>query len=152
MLVGGRERKSHVCQAPATASSEPGKSAMPLLHRVLTGCNPPGARRFWWRFCLGTPEGVCAGHADRSDSVFDKQHRHRSLLRVGSALNVDATLLLNGPSDAQAGINVPLETGHSYQFYLFGPTRLHWLQRLEPVLRREQFYPGHLGIRHNQQL
>src|SRR5580692_5969431 len=43
MLVGGRKRKSHVFQAPATASSEPGKSTMPLLHRVRTGCNPLGA-------------------------------------------------------------------------------------------------------------
>lgn len=36
------------------------------------------------------------------------------------ALNPDATSPVNGPSDAQAGITVPLETGNSYKFHIFG--------------------------------
>jgi hypothetical protein len=36
------------------------------------------------------------------------------------AQNPDASSPLNGPSDEQAGINVPLSAGNSYQFYMFG--------------------------------
>jgi hypothetical protein len=36
------------------------------------------------------------------------------------AQNPDATSPVNGPSDAQAGIAIPLETGNSYKFYIFG--------------------------------
>lgn len=36
------------------------------------------------------------------------------------ALNPETTLPVNGPSDAQAGIDIPLEAGNSYTFYIFG--------------------------------
>jgi hypothetical protein len=36
------------------------------------------------------------------------------------ALNPDATLPVNGPSNAQAGILIPLQAGNSYTFYSFG--------------------------------
>ncbi len=36
------------------------------------------------------------------------------------ALNPDASSPLNGPSDAQAGISIPLSAGNSYRFYMFG--------------------------------
>src|ERR1039458_1875558 len=36
------------------------------------------------------------------------------------AQNPDATSPVNGPSDAQAGIAIPLEAGNSYTFYIFG--------------------------------
>ena len=36
------------------------------------------------------------------------------------ALNPDATSPINGPSDTQAGIAIPLEAGNSYKYYIFG--------------------------------
>ncbi len=36
------------------------------------------------------------------------------------ARNPDATSPVNGPSDAQAGISIPLQAGHTYRYYLFG--------------------------------
>jgi hypothetical protein len=36
------------------------------------------------------------------------------------AQNPDATSPVNGPSDAQAGITIPLVEGNSYKFYIFG--------------------------------
>ena len=36
------------------------------------------------------------------------------------ALNPDATSPVNGPSDAQAPISIPLEAGNSYKYYIFG--------------------------------
>jgi hypothetical protein len=36
------------------------------------------------------------------------------------ALNPDATSPVNGPSDAQAAIDISLEAGHGYKFYIFG--------------------------------
>src|ERR1039457_386860 len=36
------------------------------------------------------------------------------------AQNPDATLPVNGPSDNLASINIPLEAGNSYKFYIFG--------------------------------
>jgi hypothetical protein len=36
------------------------------------------------------------------------------------AKNANASSPLNGPSDAQAGISVPLEIGNTYNFYMFG--------------------------------
>jgi hypothetical protein len=36
------------------------------------------------------------------------------------ALNPDATLPVNGPSDAQASISFPLQVGGSYKYYMFG--------------------------------
>jgi len=36
------------------------------------------------------------------------------------ALNPDATSPVNGPSDAQAGISIPLQAGTSYKYYFFG--------------------------------
>jgi hypothetical protein len=36
------------------------------------------------------------------------------------ALNPDATSPVNGPTDAEAGISIPLETGHTYKYYFFG--------------------------------
>ena len=36
------------------------------------------------------------------------------------ALNPDATLPVNGPSDAQASISIPLQAGKSYKYYIFG--------------------------------
>lgn len=36
------------------------------------------------------------------------------------AQNADSTLPVNGPSDNLAGINISLEAGASYQFYIFG--------------------------------
>jgi hypothetical protein len=36
------------------------------------------------------------------------------------ALNPDATLPINGPSDTQASISIPLEAGKSYKYYIFG--------------------------------
>ena len=36
------------------------------------------------------------------------------------ALNPDATSPVNGPSDAQAGISIPLQAGGNYKYYLFG--------------------------------
>jgi hypothetical protein len=36
------------------------------------------------------------------------------------AQNPDASSPLNGPSDAQAGISIPLTVGNSYRFYMFG--------------------------------
>ena len=35
------------------------------------------------------------------------------------AMNPDATSPVNGPSDAQAGIAIPLEVGNSYKYYIF---------------------------------
>lgn len=35
------------------------------------------------------------------------------------ALNPDATSPVNGPSDAQAGISIPLQAGNSYTYYIF---------------------------------
>ncbi|MGA3044277.1 MAG: hypothetical protein ABSF54_26170 [Bryobacteraceae bacterium] len=35
------------------------------------------------------------------------------------ALNADATLPVNGPSDAQAAISIPLLAGNSYKYYIF---------------------------------
>jgi hypothetical protein len=35
------------------------------------------------------------------------------------ALNPDATSPVNGPSDAQASISIPLEAGNSYKYYIF---------------------------------
>jgi hypothetical protein len=35
------------------------------------------------------------------------------------ALDPNATLPVNGPSDAQAGIDIPLEVGHFYTYYIF---------------------------------
>jgi hypothetical protein len=35
------------------------------------------------------------------------------------ALNPDATSPVNGPSDAEAAIDIPLEEGHSYKYYTF---------------------------------
>jgi hypothetical protein len=35
------------------------------------------------------------------------------------ALDSNASLPVNGPSDAQAGIDIPLELGHSYTYYIF---------------------------------
>jgi len=35
------------------------------------------------------------------------------------ALNPDATSPVNGPSDAQAAISIPLEAGKSYTYYAF---------------------------------
>jgi hypothetical protein len=36
------------------------------------------------------------------------------------ALNPDATSPVNGPSDAQAAISIPLQPGNSYKYYIFG--------------------------------
>ncbi|MGA2737949.1 MAG: hypothetical protein ABSG65_10920 [Bryobacteraceae bacterium] len=36
------------------------------------------------------------------------------------ALNPDATSPVNGPSDAQASISIPLQAGQSYKYYIFG--------------------------------
>jgi hypothetical protein len=36
------------------------------------------------------------------------------------ALNPDATSPVNGPSDAQVGISIPLQAGNSYTYYIFG--------------------------------
>jgi len=36
------------------------------------------------------------------------------------ALNPDATSPVNGPSDAQANISIPLQAGNSYKYYIFG--------------------------------
>ena len=36
------------------------------------------------------------------------------------ALNPDATSPVNGPSDAQASISIPLQAGNSYKYYIFG--------------------------------
>ena len=36
------------------------------------------------------------------------------------ALNPDATSPVNGPSDAEAGISIPLQVGKSYKYYFFG--------------------------------
>jgi hypothetical protein len=36
------------------------------------------------------------------------------------ALNSDASSPVNGPSDDQAGIAIPLEAGNSYKYYIFG--------------------------------
>ncbi len=36
------------------------------------------------------------------------------------AQNPDASSPVNGPSDAQAAINIPLAAGNSYRFYIFG--------------------------------
>jgi hypothetical protein len=36
------------------------------------------------------------------------------------ALNPDATSPVNGPSDAEAGISIPLKVGESYKYYFFG--------------------------------
>ena len=38
---------------------------------------------------------------------------------VWLALNPDATSPVNGPSDAQAGISIPLEVGKTYKYYMF---------------------------------
>jgi len=35
------------------------------------------------------------------------------------ALNPDATSPINGPSDAEAGISIPLQVGNSYKYYIF---------------------------------
>ena len=35
------------------------------------------------------------------------------------ALNPDATSPVNGPSDAQSGISIPLEVGRTYKYYIF---------------------------------
>jgi hypothetical protein len=35
------------------------------------------------------------------------------------ALNADATAPVNGPSDAQSGISIPLQAGKSYKYYIF---------------------------------
>jgi hypothetical protein len=35
------------------------------------------------------------------------------------ALNPDATLPINGPSEAQGGIDIPLGVGHIYTYYIF---------------------------------
>jgi hypothetical protein len=35
------------------------------------------------------------------------------------ALDPNATLPVNGPSDAQAGINIPLQVGNTYTYYIF---------------------------------
>jgi len=43
-----------------------------------------------------------------------------NLFNLWLALNPDATLPVNGPSDAQAGIALPLEVGNSYTYYIFG--------------------------------
>ena len=56
------------------------------------------------------------------------------------AQNPDATSAINGPSDAQAGISIPLEVDHTYEFYGFGqpgPGIVHWLLGTESILRRE---------------
>jgi hypothetical protein len=36
------------------------------------------------------------------------------------ALNPDGTSPVNGPSDAQASISIPLQAGNSYEYYIFG--------------------------------
>jgi hypothetical protein len=36
------------------------------------------------------------------------------------ALNPDATSPVNGPSDAQASISIPLQAGNIYKYYIFG--------------------------------
>src|ERR1700733_9237142 len=36
------------------------------------------------------------------------------------ALNPDGSSPINGPSDSQASISIPLEAGHAYTFYTFG--------------------------------
>ncbi len=36
------------------------------------------------------------------------------------ALNPDATSPVNGPSDLESSISIPLEAGHIYRYYLFG--------------------------------
>src|ERR1700722_4010976 len=40
------------------------------------------------------------------------------------ALDPAATSPVNGPSDAQAAISIPLEPGHSYKYYTFGQPNL----------------------------
>jgi hypothetical protein len=68
------------------------------------------------------------------------------------AQNPDASSPVNGPSDAQAAINIPLAAGNSYRFYIFGAPDLSIsFNRLESVLRRRQLDSGHLGIRRHQQ-
>jgi hypothetical protein len=40
--------------------------------------------------------------------------------RFWLALNSDATSPVNGPSDAQASIDIPLTVGHTYHYYTYG--------------------------------
>jgi len=43
-----------------------------------------------------------------------------SLWDLWLALNPDASSPVNGPSDAQASISIPLQAGNSYKYYIFG--------------------------------
>jgi hypothetical protein len=60
-----------------------------------------------------TPSGANANQAEwnalGNDSYWD----------LWLALNPDATSPVNGPSDAQAGVSIPLQVGHSYKYYTF---------------------------------
>jgi hypothetical protein len=81
----------------------------------------------------GSPIGVSADHADGSHAVLDKFHRRLEQLRsewntlggdpvwdLWLALNPDATSPVNGPSDAEAGISIPLQAGKPTSTTIFG--------------------------------
>jgi len=66
-----------------------------------------------------TPTGggsVAMGYADGAENTLGGDQWYDLWL----ALNPNATSPVNGPSDAQAGISIPLEVGKSYKYYIFG--------------------------------
>jgi len=65
-----------------------------------------------------TPNGagsVSMGYADGAANTVGGDQWYNLWL----ALNPDATLPVNGPSDTQAGISIPLQAGNSYKYYIF---------------------------------
>jgi hypothetical protein len=66
-----------------------------------------------------TPTGagsVAMGYADGAENTVGGDQWYNLWL----ALNPDATSPVNGPSDAQASISIPLQVGKSYKYYIFG--------------------------------
>jgi hypothetical protein len=66
-----------------------------------------------------TPTGggsVAMGYADGAENTVGGDQWYNLWL----ALNPNATSPVNGPSDAQAGISIPLQVGKSYKYYIFG--------------------------------
>jgi hypothetical protein len=72
-----------------------------------------------------------AGYADRSGAVLGYPYRRRRgdywntlggdhSWDLWLALNPDGSSPINGPSDSQAAISVPLEAARAYTFYMFG--------------------------------
>lgn len=78
--------------------------------------------------------GVSADHSNGSHVVRDNSYRRQSVSQAYAdgasntlggdqwwdlwlALNPDATSPVNGPSDAQASISIPLLAGGSYKYY-----------------------------------